>query len=298
MHILALPVEIQTQILGELPWHDHFLVAEVCPLWASILQHHGLRRRRHYDHPAPADWDIMEHQYPVFDASTPRVTQANVYTPMNGPNTHVLLEQAMLMFEVQADGRTVVFMRLPRHLVSGSLSEREVLRPADTGNAESVEYSEFWQGLCPDSTETAVIDIGDSPLLSSDKLIFSIAAIDGEDISDIQLPGLPDGPRRLLFTFWNWERPTGRFSPFGDSGEQSPPWASSTYDWALGSPQELIEAVKSHLETYVWNISNNGSENPTQTCFCQVTGFNLYGPTPGEAINVTVGLFPRTSAAS
>ncbi|KAK6343099.1 hypothetical protein TWF718_008472 [Orbilia javanica] len=293
MHILNLPIEIQSHILGFLPWHDHFLVSTVCTLWKSILQRHGLRTKRHYDHPVPASWDAVEHPYPVFNSPTPRVS-ADLYTPMDAPNTHVLLERGMLMFEICEDGRTTVLMKLPRDvLISGTAlaDTYEVLR-ADSGTPETTQYSEFWEAMTP--PDSGLLDITTSPLLESDTLVFSLRHSDAEegvDTSTLDIPGIPNSTRTLSFTIWGWDRDESRFQfsqtvPSGHAIDD-PEWSSKQWDWVRGSPRELVRVVKQHLKTHVW--CNNGV---VEKCFVQVEGFNIFGENLGETIRVTVATFP------
>ncbi|KAK6335801.1 hypothetical protein TWF730_003178 [Orbilia blumenaviensis] len=290
MHILTLPVEIQSHILSFLPWHDHFLTSTVCQLWNSILQRHSFRTKRHYNHSVPAGWDIVDHPYPVFDAVSPRVSQS-LYTPTAAPNTHVLLEQAMLNLEIHSSGQTTICMRLPRELVTGTLTNHEVVR-TDQGTADSAQYANFWNSQCPQ--ENALIDITRSPLVRTDKLVFAIQESDSEegiDTSSLQLPGLPDGARTLAFTIWDWNRSTGQFQSFGTVpsglGVNDPQWCLKQWDWPRGSILGLVQTVREHLKTHVWCHAG------VETCYVQVSGFNIYGETPGETVNVTIAAFPR-----
>ncbi|KAK6505799.1 hypothetical protein TWF481_007690 [Arthrobotrys musiformis] len=296
MNILSLPVELQSEILSHLPWHDHFLASTVCTLWNSILQRHSFRTKRHYDHTVPAEWPIADHPHPVYDAPTPRVL-SNLYTPTDAPNTHVLLEMGVLMFEITASGETTIFMKIPREHIpaGGSLATNHEVTRTDQGDVESAQYAELWGALVPE--ENAVIDIGSSPLLSSDKLVFSIRESDSEegvDTSSLRLPGLPDGDRKLAFRIWDWNRANSQFQAFATvpSGLaiNDPQWCLKQWDWPRGSPAELVGVVKEHLRTHVW--CNSG----VLKCFVQVEGFNMYGDAPGETINITIAAFPRAAA--
>ncbi|KAK6504414.1 hypothetical protein TWF506_002613 [Arthrobotrys conoides] len=295
MGILTLPIELQSHILSFVPWHDHFLVSTVCTLWSSILQRHGLRLHRHYNHPIPPSWDLSENVYPVFNAPTPRVSPT-LYTPTETPNTHVLLEMGIFMFEIQANGRTTTFLRIPREHIDDSLSDGYAVVRSDEGTTESRQYSEFWTALTTIAFDTVCIDITTSPLLKSDKLVFSIQesdSLEGIDTSSLQIPGLPNDTRTLSFRIWDWNRDNAHFQPFGTlpSGVavDDPAWCLKTWDWVRKSPRELVEVVKEHLRTHIW--CNPGVER----CFVQVEGFNMYGDSPGDKLNITVAAYPRAT---
>ncbi|KAF3288698.1 hypothetical protein TWF970_005755 [Orbilia oligospora] len=293
MSIISLPVEIQSHILSFIPWHDHFLVSTVCTLWSSILQRHGLRLHRHYNHPIPPSWDLSENFYPVYDAPTPRVSPT-LYTPTEAPNTHVLLEMGVFMLEVREDGRTTMCVRVPREYVNDSLSNSHGVIRQDEGTTDSRQYSEFWEASTVTAIDSVLIDITTSPLLKSDKLYFAIQesdSLEGIDTSSLQIPGLPNDTRTLSFRIWDWNRDNSQIQPFGTlpSGVaiNDPAWCSKTWDWVRNSPEGLVEVVKEHLRTHV--LCTPGVER----CFVQVEGFNMYGDSPGDKLNITVAAFPR-----
>ncbi|KAF3932975.1 hypothetical protein ABW20_dc0103480 [Dactylellina cionopaga] len=111
MSISSLPTEIHEQILHHLPWHDHFLAAEVCPLWLSILRTKPFRRKRHFEGPRPwtCETPYDEVRSLIFHRQTPKSLGPNPQEPC----LHGLLGKRTLEVSMKRGEDSRIVMAIP-----------------------------------------------------------------------------------------------------------------------------------------------------------------------------------------
>ncbi|EPS39263.1 hypothetical protein H072_6955 [Dactylellina haptotyla CBS 200.50] len=172
MDIFRLPNELHEHILHHLPWHDHFLAASVCPLWATILQREPFRRKRHYDELRDAwYYNSYETVHPlVFNREAPKHVDDDGKEP--NLSLHALLDRSALEVRVKRGRAPKVIMKIPnpgqserrQRSRSGSSKSGDEHLPSIPPDFEGVEQ-EF---------EICKYNISQSPLLQSDTVIFDI----------------------------------------------------------------------------------------------------------------------------
>ncbi|KAK6532697.1 hypothetical protein TWF281_006875 [Arthrobotrys megalospora] len=195
MNILSLPLEIQTDILEKLPWHDHFAAAAVCTLWASVLQTRTFHRRRYY-HKFPENW-YTARRYPVFDTKTARAPQDE--DEKTDFSLHVLLRPGLIVVEIRPSGKTTLFMMVPPRVCRSTggrgWSDRDgagILDPCDKFRRHM--WTPIW---------CMVLEVGWSPLLSSDKLALTIQdnSFNNDDTLDMTIEEPLTGRRATNISF-------------------------------------------------------------------------------------------------
>ncbi|KAK6528573.1 hypothetical protein TWF281_009812 [Arthrobotrys megalospora] len=232
MGILSLPVELQQQILHNLAWHEHFLVATVCPLWASILQTTPFRQERYFER--SNFWAIGSTE---FDSVL-----------------HGLLATDVLALEVHRDGACNTLLRIRSD--NANYTQQDVgSNDARSAVLAGPMYSDWWTvavgelaatpGPKPKKTRTRVIiDITNSPLLHSDSLLR-----DKPGRSNEAVERLPDG---LTFTFSELmlSRQGERYLPhdlFNDTKTPLLLWKERDKSIA-----EFLATVKEHMIEHVF----------------------------------------------
>ncbi|KAK6502004.1 hypothetical protein TWF481_009823 [Arthrobotrys musiformis] len=160
MHILQLPAELQAEVLFNLAWYEHFVAAQVCQKWASILTAKKFQRKRHvYDkiepdvpHGSPTNWRFQ--RYLPHDEGPPWGLRSGGELSLHG----LLWSETLIMFLRREKGEVKVRLLVTAD-ATGYLNQ-----PKGLGVLK--QFHEKRYGV------RSLYDITDSPLLDSDKIYF------------------------------------------------------------------------------------------------------------------------------
>ncbi|KAK6504418.1 hypothetical protein TWF506_002617 [Arthrobotrys conoides] len=262
MSITSLPVEIQTEILLYIPWHDHFTVSKVSPLWASILRNREFRERRYY---TKRDFRYY-HKLPLYGSLTPYLPHARepknyFYYKDDTPCQNVLLQYCVLVAEFRPGRESSVFLRvLPNCNLDSITTEPQNLREwphRDLITKYALKDMVNYHRSISNLITYDLIDITNSPLLAWDTPIFS-------DISrnynkNYMGAEIHHSPRILeyLYKFWKitkygYQRAahdlsTRKFQDRYGGGLERDNW-----DGTGKTLKDLLEAVKARLDADVF----------------------------------------------
>ncbi|KAK6527263.1 hypothetical protein TWF281_010451 [Arthrobotrys megalospora] len=240
MHLLSLPVEIQKEILSQLPWHDHFQVAKVCRRWASIFQDAELRRRRYFPKYASNQLSTVLYNSKV---SWPPHDTGNSW-----PSHSILLDHCLLITEFRPGRESTVLLRVPP---AATVPQTETApewphRDVITNHAMRKMIYDF---SIDAKTTYALMDITNSPLLSSDKIIFPRAEPTEGHFTD----NVDHNSKSFDMVSRFWKKTAdgyagGRYKlSTGKTGRERFGW-----DSAGKTMQDLVEALRARMEADVF----------------------------------------------
>ncbi|KAK6532696.1 hypothetical protein TWF281_006874 [Arthrobotrys megalospora] len=237
VHILSLPIEIQTEILRHIPWEDHYPAALVSPLWEAILTRRDFSSKRYYDYSrTPRSPD------PSYLSTIHRLSSAGSLVLEIAPNEETEI------FELRGDNRSL--LKIP----GGQIKH-------PTGEPHKDFRRTRW-------APGALLNIGS--LFSSDKLGLFTTSLDESESDDADNPTtLKKVSGQVAFQYNCWRQYSGIFQqrPFVAKGYQSEELMPTyeQYDWHLGDFHSLFEVIKTHLKKHIKRSRFLG-------CWCILSG--------------------------
>ncbi|KAF3183685.1 hypothetical protein TWF225_006156 [Orbilia oligospora] len=291
MSILSLPVEIQTEILLNIRWPDHFTASKVCPLWASILRAKEFRERRYY---TKNDFRYY-HKLPIYDSLTPYLPRASepggyVYSDDIIPCQNVLLQYCVLVAQFRPGRESTVFLRVLPRCNSNATELQNLLQWPHDHRDLITKYALKDMANYHRSISSLItydlIDITNSPLLSWDTTIFSETSRGlNNDIS----AGVHHSPCLLEFLYKFWK--VTRYGYQRTAHHLSTRSAANRYEggferenwYGFGKTfQDLLEAVKARVEVDIL------PDPAVISCWSMVTDYLWYETSSAGIIVVHV----------